>query len=43
MTFRGSRVVVYLDDILVTGATDDDHLGALEEVLVRLEKAAEEE
>ena len=32
-------VVVYLDDILVTGATAQDHLKSLEEVLKRLEKA----
>ena len=32
-------VVVYIDDILITGATEQDHLQALEEVLSRLEKA----
>ena len=32
-------VVVYMDDILVTGPTESDHLAALEEVLSRLEKA----
>ena len=31
-------VVVYLDDILVTGATETEHLNSLEEVLKRLEK-----
>ena len=30
-------VVVYLDDILVTGATAQDHLKSLEEVLKRLQ------
>ena len=33
------HVCVYIDDILVTGITDDDHLHNLEEVLTRLEKA----
>ena len=32
-------VTVYLDDILVTGKTEDDHLSALEEVLKRLSQA----
>ena len=32
-------VVVYLDDILITGSTEDEHLRALEEVLDRLDKA----
>ena len=32
-------VVVYIDDILITGATEQEHLQALEEVLSRLEKA----
>ena len=32
-------VVVYLDDILVTGRSEEDHLRALEEVLRRLERA----
>ena len=32
-------VVAYLDDILVTGSIDQEHLTALEEVLSRLEKA----
>ena len=32
-------VVVYLDDILVTGSTEEAHLRALEEVLRRLERA----
>jgi len=32
-------VVVYMDDILVTGPTESDHLAALEEVLSRMEKA----
>ena len=32
-------VVVYLDDILVTGSTEEAHLKALEEVLSRLERA----
>ena len=31
-------VVVYLDDILITGATKEDHLVTLEEVLNRLDK-----
>ena len=32
------RVVVYLDDILITGTTDKEHIQALNEVLTRLEK-----
>ena len=32
-------VVVYIDDILITGATEQEHLQALEEMLSRLEKA----
>ena len=32
-------VVVYIDDILVTGKTKADHLAALDEVLMRLENA----
>lgn len=32
-------VQVYIDDILVTGETTEDHLRSLEEVLRRLEKA----
>ena len=32
-------VVVYIDDILVTGKSEQDHLVALEEVLARLSKA----
>ena len=32
------RDICYLDDILVTGVTDDDHLQNLEEVLTRLQK-----
>ena len=32
-------VVVYLDDILVTGSTEESHLQALDEVLSRLDKA----
>ena len=30
---------VYLDDILVTGKTESEHIKNLEEVLIRLEKA----
>jgi len=33
------NVVVYLDDILVTGPTEEEHLAALEEVLRRLQAA----
>ena len=33
------RVSVYIDDILVTGATDEEHLQNLEEVLSRLQAA----
>ena len=33
------RVVVYIDDILVTGETDEEHLQHLREVLSRLQKA----
>ena len=32
-------VVAYLDDILVTGSSDTEHLESLKEVLTRLEKA----
>ena len=32
-------MVAYLDDILVTGSTDQEHLTGLEEVLSRLKKA----
>ena len=32
-------VAVYIDDILVTGPTDDQHLSTLEEVLKRLQEA----
>jgi transposase InsO family protein len=32
-------VVVYLDDILITGATEEEHLRTLDEVLSRLDKA----
>jgi len=32
-------VIVYLDDILVTGPTEEAHLKSLKEVLIRLEKA----
>ena len=31
------RVICYIDDILVTGTTEEDHLHNLEEVLKRLE------
>ena len=33
------RVLVYLDDILITGPTDADHLKSLQEALSCLEKA----
>ena len=33
------EVVVYLDDILITGSSDAEHLTSLKEVLTRLEKA----
>ena len=32
-------VVTYLDDILITGSSDETHLETLEEVLRRLDKA----
>ena len=32
-------VVVYLDDILITGKTRSEHVQALDEVLSRLKKA----
>ncbi len=31
-----ANVVVYLDGILITGSTDEEHLGTLEEILTRL-------
>ena len=34
-----SGVVVYLDDILISGSTEEEHLAALDEVLNRLNKA----
>ena len=34
-----SGVVVYLDDILILGSTEEEHLAALDEVLNRLNKA----
>ena len=33
-----ANVVVYLDDILITGPTDDEHLKTVEEVLTRMEQ-----
>ena len=33
------NVVVYMDDILITGKADEQHLKTLEEVLGRLKKA----
>ena len=33
------RVSIYLDDILVTGTSEADHLDALDQVLTRLEDA----
>ena len=33
------RVVVYIDDILITGESDEEHLATLNEVLSRLETA----
>ena len=33
------NVVVYIDDILITGPTEDEHLKTLAEVLDRIEKA----
>ena len=32
-------VVFYIDNILITGRTNEEHLAALEEVLKRLQKA----
>ena len=32
-------VVVYIDDILISNPTDDEHLSSLEEVLKRLQNA----
>ena len=31
------KVVVYIDDILVTGRTDEEHMKVLEQVLIRLQ------
>lgn len=36
---RVNGVVVYLDDILISGSTEDQHLAALDEVLSRLDRA----
>ena len=36
---RYSGVIIYIDDILITGATEADHLHALEQVLDQLETA----
>lgn len=33
------NVVVYIDDIRITGSTEEEHLTALEEVLRRFEEA----
>ena len=33
------KVVVYIDDILITGTFEEDHLSTLEEVLKRLQDA----
>lgn len=33
------HVTVYIDDILITGMTDEQHLETLNEVLTRLERA----
>ena len=32
-------MVVYIDDILITGESDEEHLATLDEVLSRLERA----
>ena len=32
-------IIVYIDDVLVSGATAEEHLKRLEEVLSQLEKA----
>ena len=32
-------MIIYIDDILVTGPTDEEHLASLEEVLHRIESA----
>ena len=32
------KVVVYIDDILVTGRTDEEHMKVLEQVLIRLQE-----
>ena len=34
-----SGVVVYLDNILISGSSEDQHLAALDEVLSRLDRA----
>ena len=33
-------MVVYIDDVLITGPTESDHLAALEEVLSRMKGVA---
>ena len=33
-------VVIYIDDVLITGSDEKSHLAALEEVLKRMEKAS---
>ena len=39
-TLQGlDRVAVYIDDILITGRSEEEHLRVLDEVLQRLEKA----
>ena len=35
-------VICYIDDILVTGTTDEEHLGRLKEVLKRLRAEGQE-
>ena len=36
---RQKHVAVYIDNILITGCTEEEHLKTLDEILTRLERA----